>query len=88
MTKDGIPEDMLQRIDRITFYLHSSEIDDFMFILDFGDIGLAAEKLKENITSAVEMMHIQLDQDGNELFLITNKNCKINGYGESWMMAM
>ena len=59
-----------------------------MFILDFGDIGLSVDKLKENITSDVEIVHIDTDRAyyQKELFLITNKNCKINGYGERWMM--
>ena len=83
LERHDITEELLQRIGRIISYLDSSEIEDFMFILDLGDNGLSVEELKEHIASDV-----RIEEFEDELFLISNRNCKINGYGETWMMDL
>ena len=80
-TEDA-PDQMLQKFDRIFMLLLSSDIADFMFILDFDDIALSVDQWKETLTSDVDIMF------RDKLFLISNKNCKINGWRESWIMEL
>eukprot|EP00483_Globobulimina_turgida_P007475 UN07489 len=60
-----------------------------MFILDMNHIDKKLQKQLDMIDILNDLnnmaSNIQISADGL-LFLITNKNCQINGFGPRWMM--
>lgn len=72
---------VLKQIDRILLYSQASQIDDYMLCLRWYDAEEAEtvlDLIKEHTTFPI------IAQD--DLVVITNNDCKICGYGESWLM--
>eukprot|EP01084_Bolivina_argentea_P282810 484191_1 len=65
-------------VAKLVHWLENSNINDFMFILELDktDTHKISETLKNNMSSNVETILVN-----GLIFVITNKNCTINGFG-------
>ena len=86
-------QECMLRLKYIVHLLETSDIQDFMVILKVEQSKrfpvICVEDLKNHIgTNATVFGEGYKNQYGQEgyKFVITNPNCKICGYGESWIM--
>ena len=78
----------VSKVDGILDAMLKCDFDDFMLILkmDPSSAGeMSLEFLKDNVSSGVRVF--KDTESGNEdLIVISNTDCKIDGYGERWLM--
>ena len=79
------------RIINMLHYMHEltpSSVQQFMFILDM-DRSMHSQRLKKILNESVDVFsssNVQCNVDGLKI-IISNKDCTINGWKESWMMG-
>ena len=79
---------LLSDISHLIKCLESENIDDFMFILELINpckLKVDQGKIIAALTSASSNVHMETKKYSH-LYVVSNANCRICGYAESWSM--
>ena len=88
-------DECVRRLDQIVNLLARSDVQDFMIMIDIEKGGNTEDDKYDNLTfvdlemfSGVSGAHVFMEKNNDDkgMLIITNEDCHICGYSESWMM--